>query len=42
MTIVEAVKALAEGKSSLIIRLFSNFKGYPIEYHGQDDLDCPF
>ena len=34
--------AEVEGKTILIIRLFSNFKGYPIEYHGQDDLDCPF
>ena len=34
--------AEVEGKTILIIRLFSNFKGCPIEYHGQDDLDCPF
>ena len=34
--------AEVEGKTIIIIRLFSNFKGYPTEYHGQDDLDCPF
>ena len=34
--------AEVEGKTILIIRLLSNFKGYPIEYHVQDELDCPF